>query len=147
MNIDKISDLLYMEDTSKLINELKNIKSNEELYLYAYNMSYNDNYTIDKIETIINNDKCDLNTALMMFCMFDGYSFIEDKQNYHNNPEWHSTITNLYNIILSGHLEQSDIQFSSKLTKVQIYKLKKLISSEEEIFIQEFGNKNLDISL
>ncbi len=56
-------------------------------------------------------------------------------------------ITYLYNNILNGKYKKTNTAFKSGLTKVQIFKLKKIISEEEFIFIEEFGDVDLNTNI
>ena len=56
-------------------------------------------------------------------------------------------IKRLYDSILTGEYQSGEIEFKVPLSKVQLFKLKKVIAEEENIFTENIEGKCLDINL
>ena len=56
-------------------------------------------------------------------------------------------IEKLYNSILNGKYTKGQIAFRIPLSKVQIFKLRKILSEDETVFIEDIKGKDLDIRL
>lgn len=83
----------------------------------------------------------------MIFYNADGLTYLYEKSENTNLPRWSSFIKKLYDSILSGKYQKGEIEFKVPLTKVQLYKLKKVLTEEEDIFIENIEGKCLDINL
>lgn len=73
--------------------------------------------------------------------------YLEDKTDNANLPQWYSFIKRLYDSILTGEYQSGEIEFKVPLSKVQLFKLKKVIAEEENIFTENIEGKCLDINL
>lgn len=62
-------------------------------------------------------------------------------------PQWSSFIKRLYDSILTGKYQRGEIEFKVPLSKVEFFKLKKTITEEEKIFIENIEGKCLDVEL
>lgn len=138
-----INHLLYEANDDKVIKALHGIKDTDIIYIYMFNYNWDNGFDIPN--EIINHPYCDLSTALMMFYHADGDAFLEDKRVNEQLKKWFDFIKLLYSLILGCKYKKSDIKFSPPLSRVQIFKLKKILSPNENIFIEEFGNRNLNI--
>lgn len=98
-------------------------------------------------QTVLDNKKCDLSIALLIFYRADGLSYLEDKTDNANLPQWYSFIKRLYDSILTGEYQRGEIEFKVPLSKVQLFKLKKVTTEEENIFTENIEGKCLDIDL
>lgn len=96
---------------------------------------------------VLDNKKCDLSIALFIFYRADGLSYLEDKTDNANLPQWYSFIKRLYDSILTGEYQSGEIEFKVPLSKVQLFKLKKVIAEEANIFTENIEGKCLDINL
>ncbi len=96
---------------------------------------------------MLDNEKCDLSIALLIFYRADGLSYLEDKSDNINLPKWSSFIKRLYDSILTGEYQRGEIEFKVSLSKVQLFKLKKVTTEEENIFTENIEGKCLDIDL
>ncbi|MGN0304679.1 MAG: hypothetical protein ACI4D2_00830, partial [Lachnospiraceae bacterium] len=85
--------------------------------------------------------------ALLIFYRADGLSYLEDKSDNANLPQWSSFIKRLYDSILTGKYQRGEIEFKVPLSKVQFFKLKKIITEEENILTENIEGKCLDIDL
>ena len=56
-------------------------------------------------QTVLDNKKCDLSIALLIFYRADGLSYLEDKTDNANLPQWYSFIKRLYDSILTGEYQ------------------------------------------
>ena len=84
----------------------------------------------------------------MIFYKADGIRYLMEKNNGEKNSDyWLKFIKSLYEEIISHKFQQTMIKFEPPLSKVQLYKLKKILNINENIFIQKFGVQDLDIFL
>lgn len=141
-----IQQMLYEMTKEEVLNTLGNIKTPEALYIYAYNYNWDNGFEIP--EKIINQKYCDLSTALMIFYKSDGFRYLQEKDNKIEGFEnWIKFVEKLYLKIVNDTYQKSDIKFEPPLSKVQIYKLNKLLKRPEHIFIEPIGLENLNIIL
>ena len=91
--------------------------------------------------------KCTLGTALMIFYLADGYRYLTERSGSSDLPEWLPFISNLYKRIVSGGFTDRSIAFSVPLSKVQIFKLKKQLHEDEQLFITSIEGENCDITV
>lgn len=141
-----IQQMLYEMTKEEVLNTLGNIKTPEALYIYAYNYNWDNGFEIP--EKIINQKYCDLSTALMIFYKSDGFRYLQEKDNKIEGFEnWIKFVEKLYLKIVNDTYQKSDIKFEPPLSRVQIYKLNKLLKRPEHIFIEPTGLENLNIIL
>lgn len=83
----------------------------------------------------------------LIFYLADGIRYLEDKDKVKQSGlvEWSRFLQDLYNQIISGKFKRGNIFFKPPLSKVQSYKLKKMLNENEEIFINEIWENNLNI--
>jgi len=144
-NFSDVEALLYDATKDKVKRFISQNKDQDILYVYAYNYNWDDGYDIP--QTILDHEKCDLSIALLIFYRADGLRYLTEKSENTNSSKWHSFVKNLYDSILSGKYQKGEIEFKVPLTKVQLYKLKKVLTEEENIFIENIEGKCLDINL
>lgn len=142
-----LKDLIYNKSKREVLNTLDEIEEAETIHIFMNNYNWDDGFEIPK--KILSNTCCELSTALMIFYLADGIRFLEDKDNVKESylVEWSSFLQELYNQIMSGKFKKGDILFKPPVSKVQAYKLKKMLNEDEEIFINEIGKINLNILL
>ena len=141
--ISSIKALLYDTDNDEVKRTIFQTEDQEILYVYAYNWDNG----FDIPQTVLDNEKCDLSIALLIFYRADGLSYLEDKSNNANLPQWSSFIKRLYESILTGKYQKGKLEFKVPLSKVQLCKLKKAIAEAEKIFTKNIEGKCLDIDL
>ncbi|SHK35506.1 protein of unknown function [Clostridium cavendishii DSM 21758] len=124
-NYQWIRELLY-DDISKLEEKINKINDPIALHIIACKYNWDDGFNIPKL--IIENKNCDLGTASMIFYDADGYAFLNgnNEDESANLKEWFSFLSYLYGKIFNGEFVSKSIQYTPELTKVQIYKLKKV---------------------
>ena len=137
--------LLYNEDKDYAVSEIKGITNSELLHIIAGNYNWDNGFEIPY--SIINNENCDLGTALMIFYDADGYRVLEcqDELKNSNLEEWTHFIKELQKNILSNKYKVNNIKFIPPLTKVQIFKLKKSNSNINDVFLQESKGEVVEI--
>ena len=152
--IVNVKALLYDADTDEVKRIISQTEDQEILYVYAYNYNWDNGFDIP--QTVLDNKKCDLSIALLIFYRADGlgstivveeWENLEDKTDNANLPQWYSFIKRLYDSILTGEYQSGEIEFKVPLSKVQLFKLKKVIAEEENIFTENIEGKCLDINL
>lgn len=141
--ISSIKALLYDTDNDEVKRTIFQTEDQEILYVYAYNWDNG----FDIPQTVLDNEKCDLSIALLIFYRADGLSYLEDKSDNANLPQWSSFIKRLYESILTGKYQKGKLEFKVPLSKVQLCKLKKAIAEAEKIFTKNIEGKCLDIDL
>ncbi len=140
-----VKTLLNDSDNDEVKRTIFETEDQEILYVYAYNYNWDNGFDIP--QTILENDKCDLSIALLIFYRADGLSYLSDKFVKENLPQWSSFIKKIYDAILRGKYQKGEIEFKAPLTKVQLFKLKKIITEEENIFTENIEGKCLNIDL
>lgn len=143
--IVSVKALLYDADTDEIKRIISQTEDQEILYVYAYNYNWDNGYDIP--QTVLDNEKCDLSIALLIFYRADGLSYLEDKYDNAHLPLWSSFIKRLHDSILAGEYQRGEIEFKVPLSKVQLFKLKKVITEEENIFTKNIEGKCLDTDL
>lgn len=138
-----VKALLY--DTDEVKRTISQTEDQEILYVYAYNYNWDNGFDIP--QAVLDNEKCDLSIALLIFYRADGLRYLEDKSDNVNLPQWSSFIKSLYDSILLGKYQRGKIEFKVPLSKVQFFKLKKAITEAEDIFTENIEGKCLDIDL
>ncbi|MGV2527980.1 UNVERIFIED_CONTAM: DUF4274 domain-containing protein, partial [Bacillus thuringiensis] len=115
--------------------------------LHCFAANYNWNSGFDIPNAILENKDCDLGTGLLMFHYADGYRLLESPEEVSNSPlqEWKVFILKLQNKIMNLEFKTQNISFSSELTKIQIFKLKKRNPSISDILINESPGNIIDI--
>ncbi len=143
--VSSVKALLYDADNDEVKRVIFQTQDQEILYVYAYNYNWDNGFDIP--QTVLDNEKCDLSIALLIFYRADGLSYLADKSDNENLPQWSSFIKNLYDSILTGKYQRGEIEFKVPLSKVQLFRLKKAITEEENIFTEDIEGKCLDIDL
>ena len=143
--IMNVKALLYDANTDEVKRIISQTEDQEILYVYAYNYNWDNGFDIP--QTVLDNEKCDLSIALLIFYSADGLSYLEDKSDNVHLPQWSSFIKRLHDSILAGEYQRGEIEFKVPLSKVQLFKLKKVTTEEENIFTENIEGKCLDIDL
>lgn len=143
--ISNVKALLYDADNDEVKRIIFQTEDQEILYVYAYNYNWDNGFDIPQL--VLDNKKCDLSIALLIFYRADGLSYLADKSDNVNLPQWSSFIKRLYNSLLTGKYQRGEIEFKVPLSKVELFKLKKTITEEEKIFIENIEGKCLDVEL
>lgn len=139
-----IQQMLYTKTKEEILDVLDYIEIPEALYVYAYNYNWDDGFEIP--EKIIDKECCDLSTALMIFYKVDGFRYLQEKSSMVSGQgNWTKFIGKLYSKIVNNTYRTGDIKFEPPLNKIQIYKLRKLLSGREYIFIEPIGTKNMNV--
>ena len=122
-----VEELLDIENQEVLINRVAEITDERVLYLLGYSYNWDDGFDVPK--AIIKNPNCHLSTALALFYLADGTRYLKDKADVETSEltSWRNFIVELYEKIVKGHFEKSNIGFIPPLSKVEQYKLKKLL--------------------
>lgn len=74
----QVEELLDIEGQEILINKVAEITDERVLYSLGYSYNWNDGFAVP--EAIINNPNCHLSTALAIFYLADGISYLKDRQ-------------------------------------------------------------------
>lgn len=145
MNNEFLKELIYNKSKEEVLEELDKIEVAEILHIYMNNYNWDDGFEIPK--KVLSKACCELSTALLVFYLADGERYLEDKDEIQNNnlTEWSIFLQDLYNQIMSGKFKKGEIFFEPPLSKVQLYKIKKILGEDEDIFIKKIGEKKFNI--
>lgn len=145
MNINEIKKHLYNDNIDNAINYVKQITDEETLYVYANNYNWDNGFSIPT--AILDNKSCSLSVALLIFHLADGLTYIEKKVTNPNLPEWSHFIGSLYERIVSNEFSTGKVSFAPELSKVQLFKIKKLLNESEQIFVNDIIGSDCNILL
>ncbi|MBE5840486.1 MAG: DUF4274 domain-containing protein [Butyrivibrio sp.] len=143
--IKEVRRAVYELDKEAVIKYVSELDNPEMLHVYASNYNWGDGFDIPK--AIIDNPKCDLSTALMMFFGADGYTYLSGRDENANMSKWNEFVTELYYDIVNGKFLSNGIAFAVPLTKVQKYKLDKVVPPKETVFITDIDGEEMDICI
>lgn len=143
--IIQVKRLLYDFPDEEVMSIISSTDDIELLYTYLYNYNWDDGFEIPQM--ILDNEKCDLSTALLAFYGADGAAYLQNKLGNENLPKWKVFIKKLYDCILKGKYVKGQIAFKVPLSKVQIFNLRKILSEDEKVFIENIVGKDLDINV
>ena len=136
---------IYDGDNDEVKRIIVQTEDQEILYVYAHNYNWDNGFDIP--QAVLDNKKCDLSIALLIFYRADGLSYLEDKSDNRNLPQWYSFIKRLYDSILAGKYQRGEFEFKVPLSKVRLFKLRKIITEEETVFTENIEGKSLNIEL
>ena len=141
--ISNIKALLFDSSNDEVKTIISQTEDREILYVYTYNYNWDNGFEIP--QAVLGNNKCDLSIALLIFYSADGLNYLVEKSYDADLPQWSSFIKKLYDSILERKYQKGEIEFKVPLSKVQLYKLKKMLTEQEMIFIENIEGKCLDI--
>ena len=99
----------------------------------AGNYNWDDGFEIPL--AIINNQFCDLGTALMIFYLAEGEAILDLKLDSDVSGEWEELVSVLYDMILNDRFKYKNISYTPELSKVQLYKIKKKNPNAPSVFL------------
>lgn len=144
--IQYVSNFIYNMSLNEKVAEVENIDDSDLLHLIMYNYNWDDGFEIPKL--VLKNQNCEISTALMIFYSAGGEDLLADKQLIVTNKNDRlKFVSELYNSIIANGFLRGDIYFEPPLTKVELYKLKKMLEDSEKIFIESIGNRIIDINV
>ena len=122
--------------------DVNNVIDSQILHQYAIDYNWDDGFDIPR--KIIKKECCELGTALMIFYLADGIRYLENKEEAEKSclKEWLVFIEDLYTRIVNGEYKDGDILFEPPLSNVQKYKLEKVLSNKERVFVNVCGARN-----
>lgn len=132
-------EFLDYDSISGLIEKLNTVSDSELLHLILLGYNWDDGLEVPT--AIMENKCCELSTALEMFYLAEGLDYLENKDecDYADDTEWMTFIQKLYTGIVKGEFSKGNIEFAPPLSKVQIFKLKKIIEDNEMVFIESIN--------
>lgn len=128
-----ITNHLYNDSITQAVKYAESIADEETLFVYAYNYNWDNGFDVPT--AILKNRNCSLSIALMIFTSADGILYLEDKKTEEGTSTWKNYISNLYNEIINNKFSSGKTAFNPQLSKVQEYKIKKILDDNELIFI------------
>lgn len=114
-------------------------KTTDNRKLHDIAIDYNWDDGLEVPNCILNNENCDLGTALMLFELAGGYDEyfcdIHGDKNYLPH-DMHNFILNLKSRIENRDFKNQSINYIPNLTKTMQYKIKKIDPNIDNIFIE-----------
>ena len=126
----------YNNATSKVISNIEDAFVLNEI---ALNYNWDDGTTVPSL--IIDNEYCDLGTALLIFFDADGYTFLN--LGYVQSSEIRKLQRQIYDKIANKSFKTSYIPYKPDLNKVQVYKLLRKNPTIPEVFLKGIQGKQL----
>ncbi len=145
MDFSKIKELLHEENKKKRIEYLTSCQNDKELYVFAYNYNWEDGFEIP--QAILNNMNCSLSTSLLIFHLADGMRKFDDDFDTVKLKKWKDFLNKLYKSITEGNYKKNNVGFTVPMSKVEIYKAKKILKEKELVFITSIDGENCNIDL
>ena len=146
MNSDKlqfVTNFIYNLSIEEKQVEIDKIEDSELLHVIMVNYNWDDGFELPK--SILKNENCELSTALLIFYLVGGEEFLfEREQMLSKKSDRITFLSELYDNIILNIYPKGRIYFEPPLTKVEIYKLKKILTDSESIFIESFGDKKME---
>lgn len=97
------------------------------------NYNWDDGFSIP--QEILDSPQCDLELALEIFYLADGYAYLDNPMVGSDLKEWSTFISDLYNNILDGKYVSTQSGFEIPLNNVQKYNLRK--KQVPEVFLSD----------
>lgn len=145
MDFNKVKELLYEENKKKSIEYLTSCQTDEELYVFAYNYNWEDGFEIP--QAILDNKNCSLSTSLLIFHLADGMRKFDDDFDSVKLKRWKDFVNKLYKSIVDGKYKKNDVGFIVPMSKVEIYKTKKILNEKELVFVTSIDGDDYNIDL
>lgn len=101
--IRPIADILYTESNAKAVTFLKQLQTEEELFVLLDNFNWDNRFEVPK--AVLNHAKCSLSVALLAFYRVDGIRYLLEGEAAFANPltmEWEGFVKDVYTRILRG---------------------------------------------
>nr|WP_288932850.1 DUF4274 domain-containing protein [uncultured Streptococcus sp.] len=144
--IQQIADILYTESNAKAVASLKQLQTEDELFVLLDNFNWDNGFEVPK--AVLSHSKCSLSVALLSFYRADGIRYLfEGEVAFANSlsEEWEGFVKDVYTKILGGQFPSGTISFQPEITKVQKFKLKKLKPEIEGVFLDGISGKDLNV--
>ncbi|SFX47453.1 protein of unknown function [Thermoactinomyces sp. DSM 45891] len=143
--LERLSSLIHHEDLEYIKDQINKMKDSVPLHLIAGNYNWDNGVEIPT--AIINNDHCDLGTALMIFFDADGYRMLDlDIDDVaESTSAWKKFLDSLYKGIVNDEFNYKNISYAPPLSKVQVFKLRKKNPDIPDMFLQGNSGMNLEI--
>ena len=146
--LKKLSDILYSENKSEAVKQVKSIKTEEELFVLLDNYNWDNGFEVP--EAIITHTNCTLSVALLAFYRADGLRYLfegEDAIANSLSKSWETFIKEIYDKILKEHYPIGNISYYPEITNIQKFKLKKLHPNLSSFILDGVSGKDLHILL
>lgn len=137
---------MYAESNAKAVASLKQLQTEDELFVLLDNFNWNNGFEVPK--AVLNHAKCSLSVALLAFYRADGIRYLFEGEAAFANPlsmEWEGFVKDVYAKILRGQFPSGTISFQPEITKIQKFKLKKLRPEIDEVFLDGISGKDLNM--
>ena len=144
--IQPIADILYAESNAKAVTFLKQLQTEDELFVLLDNFNWDNGFEVPK--AVLSHSKCSLSVSLLAFYRADGIRYLfEGEVAFANSlsEEWEGFLKDVYTSILRGQFPSGTISFQPEITKIQKFKLKKLKPEIEGVFLDGISGKDLNV--
>ena len=144
--LQKISDILYAESNAKAVSYIKSLQTEDELFVLLDNFNWDNGFEVP--QAVIEHSKCTLSIALLVFYRADGIRYLLEAEAAFVNSsskEWEEFVKDVYDRIIRRKFPDGNISFRPEITRIQKFKLKKLKSALNPLFIDGVSGKDLNI--
>ena len=129
-----MGNLLYNDNRICVKKEIGNMKNPMFLHIFANYYNWDDGFEIPW--NIVQNENCDLGTALKMFYDAEGEIYLKTGDDL-ENKEWTQFISFLYKQIIEDTFKYKCISYKPEFGKVHLYILRKKNPNIPDIFINK----------
>ena len=133
--VDRIRNLLG-GDVKALLAAIPAIDNPLVLHVIAANYNWDDGLEVPS--RIVENEKCDLGTGLLLFYRADGILPLESDELFASSPNlaWRSYLATLFSMIEHNRFRSARIAYRPELSKTQLFKLRKHYSQVPIVFLE-----------
>lgn len=145
---NKLINILYAETNEEMLEQVKLLKTEEELYVLINNYNWDNGFELPNV--VIQNPKCTLSVLLLAFYRADGLRYLLEGDKaffYQHTKSWEYFIKDVYSKIINHEYVYGDISFQNELTKTEKFKIKKINPLIDPVFLNDISGKNLNIVL
>lgn len=144
MNITE--ELLYelLEKSNKdLVTCISDITNPYLLHMIAGNYNWDNGFEVPK--SITDNINCDSGTALMIFELSDGYTYLFGDKDEFSSDEWENFVCELKIKIENNCYNNKLIKYVPELSRADKFKLKKIYHDIIPVFIEGTNGEIVEI--
>lgn len=131
-----IENLLSESNKENIVAKVSEIHDLKILNMISQQYNWDNGFEIPF--SIINNENCDIGTALLLFYNADGCRILENPNVLETSSleQWKDFVCFVYQKIIKREFKTQELKFQPPLTKVQAFKLKKINANIDNIFLE-----------
>jgi hypothetical protein len=135
-NYDALMEILENNNVELLKQKIERIEDPKFLHELSINYNWDNGFLIPSL--IVENENCDLGTALLLFYHSDGFALLGSDycHDLEGRNEWYKFIIELYSKIEMNDFKHRNISYEPNITRVQKFKLQKKNPDLSSIFLE-----------